>query len=103
MIDAGADVIFGHHAHRLQPMDTYRGRPIFYGLGNFVWPDFSDEGIDHRGREGRRHAGRTDQRPVAPRVHHVARSPSSSLMHLASVARDLPCRRREARPNETVW
>jgi hypothetical protein len=44
MIDAGADMIFGHHAHRLQPMDTYRGRPIFYGLGNFVWPNFSTEG-----------------------------------------------------------
>lgn len=44
MIDAGADVIFGHHAHRLQPMDTYQGRPIFYGLGNFVWPSFSAEG-----------------------------------------------------------
>ena len=60
-------------------------------------------GIDHRGREGRRHAGRTDQRPVAPRVHRVARSSGSSLMHLARVARDLPRRRREARPNETVW
>lgn len=44
MVEAGADVIFGHHAHRLQPMDTYRGRPIFYGLGNFVWPNFSVEG-----------------------------------------------------------
>lgn len=38
MIDAGADAIFGHHAHRLQPMEMYEGRPIFYGLGNFVWP-----------------------------------------------------------------
>jgi poly-gamma-glutamate synthesis protein (capsule biosynthesis protein) len=44
MIDAGADVIFGHHAHRLQPMEVYEGRPIFYGLGNFVWPHFSVEG-----------------------------------------------------------
>jgi poly-gamma-glutamate synthesis protein (capsule biosynthesis protein) len=44
MIDAGADAIFGHHSHRLQPMDTYRGRPVFYGLGNFVWPNFSVEG-----------------------------------------------------------
>ncbi len=44
MIEAGADVIFGHHAHRLQPMETYHGRPIFYGLGNFVWPRFSVEG-----------------------------------------------------------
>ena len=44
MIDAGADVIFGGHSHRLQPMDTYRGRPIFYSLGNFVWPNLSYEG-----------------------------------------------------------
>jgi poly-gamma-glutamate synthesis protein (capsule biosynthesis protein) len=38
MIDAGADVIFGAHSHRLQPMENYRGRPIFYSLGNLVWP-----------------------------------------------------------------
>jgi poly-gamma-glutamate synthesis protein (capsule biosynthesis protein) len=44
MIEAGADAIFGHHSHRLQPMDTYQGRPIFYGLGNFVWPRLSLEG-----------------------------------------------------------
>ncbi|HET8526025.1 MAG TPA: CapA family protein [Actinomycetota bacterium] len=44
MIEAGADMIFGSHAHRLQPMDTYEGKPIFYGLGNFVWPRFSAEG-----------------------------------------------------------
>ena len=44
MIDAGADVIVGHHAHRLQPMSVYRGRPIFWGLGNFVWPAFSVDG-----------------------------------------------------------
>lgn len=44
MIEAGADAIFGHHSHRLQPMDTYQDRPIFYGLGNFVWPRFSVEG-----------------------------------------------------------
>lgn len=44
MVDAGADVIFGHHSHRLQPMGTYEGRPIFWGLGNFVWPNFSTAG-----------------------------------------------------------
>ncbi len=46
MIDAGADVIFGGHAHRLQPMETYRGRPIFHSLGNFVWPNLSVEGSE---------------------------------------------------------
>ena len=44
LIDAGADVIFGHHSHRLNPMGTYRGKPIFWSLGNFVWPNFSVAG-----------------------------------------------------------
>ncbi|HWO69866.1 MAG TPA: CapA family protein [Actinomycetota bacterium] len=43
-VRAGADVVFGHHAHRLQPMSAHRGRPIFWGLGNFVWPALSAEG-----------------------------------------------------------
>ena len=44
MIDAGADAIFGHHSHRLNPMDRYQDRPIFWGLGNFVWPALSEAG-----------------------------------------------------------
>jgi poly-gamma-glutamate capsule biosynthesis protein CapA/YwtB (metallophosphatase superfamily) len=43
MIDAGADVIFGAHPHVLQPMETYRDRPIFYSLGNLVWPRISEK------------------------------------------------------------
>ena len=35
-IDAGADVVVGHHAHILQGMEIYRDRPIFHGLGNFA-------------------------------------------------------------------
>lgn len=38
LVRAGADVIFGHHAHRVQPLGWIGGRPVFYGLGNFVWP-----------------------------------------------------------------
>ena len=44
MIDAGADGIFGHHSHRLQPLGEHAGRPIAWGLGNFVWPRNSAEG-----------------------------------------------------------
>lgn len=43
-IDAGADIIFGGHSHRLQPMEKYKGKLIFYSLANFVWPDFSEAG-----------------------------------------------------------
>lgn len=35
-IDAGAHVVFGHHAHIPKGIEIWRGRPIFHGLGNFV-------------------------------------------------------------------
>jgi len=44
MIDAGADVIFGHHAHRLQPFEMVNDAAVFWGLGNFVWPRHSQAG-----------------------------------------------------------
>ncbi len=36
-IDAGADVVFGHHPHLIQPLEVYRGRPILYSLGNLAF------------------------------------------------------------------
>lgn len=36
-IEAGADAIIGHHPHWIQPVEVYRGKPIFYSLGNFVF------------------------------------------------------------------
>jgi poly-gamma-glutamate synthesis protein (capsule biosynthesis protein) len=33
-VDAGADVVVGHHAHILRGIEMYRGKPIFHGLGN---------------------------------------------------------------------
>lgn len=33
-IDAGADVVAGHHAHIVRGIEMYRGKPIFHGLGN---------------------------------------------------------------------
>lgn len=38
-IDAGADVVQGHGPHRLRGIEIHRGRPIFYSLGSFVFPD----------------------------------------------------------------
>ncbi|MEN8174162.1 MAG: CapA family protein [Pseudomonadota bacterium] len=37
MIEAGADLILGHGAHRLQEVQRYKGRWIIYSLGNFVF------------------------------------------------------------------
>lgn len=36
-IDAGADMVFGHHPHVVQGAEVYRGKPVFYSLGNFVF------------------------------------------------------------------
>lgn len=36
-IDQGADVIVGHHPHVLQGAEIYKGRPIVYSLGNFIF------------------------------------------------------------------
>lgn len=37
VIDAGADLIIGHHPHVIQLLEKYKGKFIFYSLGNFVF------------------------------------------------------------------
>jgi len=36
-IDLGSDLIIGHHPHVVEEMDYYKGKPIFYSLGNFIF------------------------------------------------------------------
>ena len=40
-IDSGADVVINHHQHCYSGYETYKGKLIFYGLGNFCfdWPN----------------------------------------------------------------
>src|SRR5580692_12001693 len=45
-IDAGADIVIGHGPHYSLPVEVYKGRAIFYGLGSFSF---------HTGHGGRRH------------------------------------------------
>ncbi|GAB4370091.1 MAG: CapA family protein [Calditrichia bacterium] len=42
-IDAGADIILGHHPHVVQGIQIYREKPIFYSLGNFVFGSYSEK------------------------------------------------------------
>ena len=37
VIDGGADVVFGGGTHQLKPVEIYRGKTIFYSLGNFCF------------------------------------------------------------------
>ncbi|MBI2859152.1 MAG: CapA family protein [Chloroflexi bacterium] len=35
-VDAGVDMVLGHHAHILKGIEVYKGKPIFYSLANFA-------------------------------------------------------------------
>lgn len=39
-IDAGADAVIGAHPHVVQDTELYRGKPIIYSLGNFIFDQF---------------------------------------------------------------
>ena len=43
MIDNGADAVVGGHPHVTQDIEVYKGKPVFYSLGNFVFDGFNDE------------------------------------------------------------
>ena len=45
-IDAGADVVFGHGPHYSLPVESYKGKPVYYGLGSFSF---------HTGHGGKQH------------------------------------------------
>ena len=39
-VDAGADFVIGHHPHVIQNFEIYKGKAIFYSLGNFVFDQY---------------------------------------------------------------
>ena len=49
MIDAGADIVIGNHPHWVQSVEVYKGKPIWYSLGNFTfdqnWSEPTLEGV----------------------------------------------------------
>jgi poly-gamma-glutamate capsule biosynthesis protein CapA/YwtB (metallophosphatase superfamily) len=45
-VDAGADLVVGHHAHIWQPVELYRGVPIVYGLGNFAFGSGNSQAVE---------------------------------------------------------
>ncbi len=49
MVDAGADLVVGNHAHWPKGIEVYRESPVFYGTGNFLfdqsWSEETSTGI----------------------------------------------------------
>lgn len=48
LVDLGVDAVIGHHPHVVQQVEEYRGAPIFYSLGNFVFDQYWNDAV----REG---------------------------------------------------
>lgn len=40
LIDLGFDAIIGHHPHVVETIEVYKGSPIFYSLGNFIFDQY---------------------------------------------------------------
>jgi poly-gamma-glutamate synthesis protein (capsule biosynthesis protein) len=40
LVDAGADIVVGHHPHVTEEIEVYEGRPVFYSLGNFIFDQY---------------------------------------------------------------
>ncbi|MFZ4552344.1 MAG: CapA family protein [Aquabacterium sp.] len=90
MVDAGADMVVGSHPHVVQDTEVYRGKPIVYSLGNFIFDGYVEvanrtgwllnvvlnrEGVQHwdidvvrMDRDGVPH-------PVGRRLHQALRAP----------------------------
>ncbi len=49
-IDCGADAVVGCHSHTIQTFEQYRGRWIFYGLGNYLFKAGYAQAVRENGR-----------------------------------------------------
>jgi len=45
IIDAGADLIVGHHPHVVQEIEKYKDKLIFYSLGNFIFDQYFSQDV----------------------------------------------------------
>jgi poly-gamma-glutamate synthesis protein (capsule biosynthesis protein) len=46
LIDRGVDVIVGSHPHVVQGIEVYKGAPIFYSLGNFIFDQYFSRDVE---------------------------------------------------------
>jgi poly-gamma-glutamate capsule biosynthesis protein CapA/YwtB (metallophosphatase superfamily) len=51
MIDAGADVVLGHGPHVLRGIEIYKGKPVFYSVGNLFFQNETEQRLPSDGYE----------------------------------------------------
>lgn len=45
LIDNGVDAIIGSHPHVVEGVEIYKGKPIFYSLGNFIFDQYFSQEV----------------------------------------------------------
>lgn len=85
-IDAGADAVVGCHSHVIQSYECYKGRWIFYGLGNFLFDSVETRWIDGDGKphEGVQHQQLKNRQSLAPEFSFL-RNPANGRLKLKRV------------------
>ena len=79
LIDAGADLIVGGHSHTVQPYEVYKGKHIFYSIGNFCFDDIiQDEEIFEIGRYRKR-------KGIVPRISFLKDSYTVEVSHFKNI------------------
>lgn len=82
-IDAGADLILGHHAHILKPVEIYKGKAIFYSLGNFAMEEVTDmlRDVKAKGQDMKASKSHTEMTAISDAFQTTKRSfPMDSYM-----------------------
>lgn len=82
MVDAGADIVVGHHPHVLQPIEVYNDSLILYSLGNFVFDQGWSKTKDSALVNYKLHENGTGEFSIAPmRINEGTPNISSNSYH----------------------
>lgn len=86
-VDAGADIVVCHHAHKTRGIEIYKGKPIYHGLGNYVCvtyaltPGYSDSPENDAFAE-------LEEGFEMPEVHHYPWEDDSRFAMIARITAD---------------
>jgi poly-gamma-glutamate synthesis protein (capsule biosynthesis protein) len=104
LVDAGADVVFGHSPHVVRGVEVYGGRPILYGAGDFV-DDYAVDPVERNDRSFVFVLRTEDAVPIELRLHPTEIVDFHARLadrYAAEIARDM-AQRCAALGTRAVW